>query len=266
MLKVLSVPRFRLLAPVALLLMSITSAALSDDQSGALPEQVVSVQASTSDGTTRLLTAPHTGRTVCEVADATPVLFVNPADHGPHKYARVEVLDGDCAGERGYLPWTALDLTPTVDTPRTGMTYFNLTPDGVAIGGYDPVAYLTVGKATQGEPTHALRWAGVTWRFASADNRALFMAAPGRYAPAYGGWCAMGMAGGQVVQVDFVDGWSVFDGRLHLNADASVNQRWRRTAGRLVKKADDKWPDARNRILEGRAVIFQPSSAPELYQ
>lgn len=222
--------------------------------------------ASVPGGTGRLLTAPHTGKIICDLADTTPVLFFTQANHGPHKYARVEVLEGGCVGKQGYLSWGSLDPEPTADTVRAGMAYFNATRDGVAIGGYDPVAYLVDSKATRGEPSHALRWAGITWWFASKDNKTLFVAEPGKYAPAYGGWCSMGMAGGQVVDVDFVNGWSVYDGKLHLNADSSVNQRWRRTAGRFVKKADTRWPAVRKDILEGRASIFQPSSAPELYQ
>lgn len=264
--KRLTTSRFRLMVPIVLLLCCMASAVRSDTQSGPPPEQIVGVKASVPGGSARLLTAPHTGRKICDVADITPVLFLKRADHGPHKFARVEILEGDCAGEQGYLSWDSLNPTPTADTARAGMTYFNATPDGIAIGGYDPVAYLMDHKAARGAPAHALRWAGITWWFASNDNKAQFVAEPGKYAPAYGGWCSMGMAGGQVVNVDFVDGWSVHDGRLHLNADSSINHRWRRAAGRLVEKADGKWPAARKDILEGRATIFQPSSASELYQ
>ena len=62
-------------------------------------------------------------------------------------------------------------------------------PGGVALGGYDPVAYQTTGKATPGDPAITGIWNGVTWRFASAMNMKKFMKAPGKFAPQTGGFC-----------------------------------------------------------------------------
>ena len=68
------------------------------------------------------------------------------------------------------------------------------TRDGLAIRGIDPVAYFTEGAPVPGDPAHALDWNGATWRFASAENRARFDAAPERHAPRYGGFCAWAVA------------------------------------------------------------------------
>jgi hypothetical protein len=62
-----------------------------------------------------MLSAPHTGKKTCEVPASTPIRFIGRANHGPHRYARVEVLEGDCAGEQGYVPWTTLDPEPVED-------------------------------------------------------------------------------------------------------------------------------------------------------
>ena len=61
---------------------------------------------------------------------------------------------------------------------------------GVAVGGYDPVAYFTVGKPVPGKADITVTHEGATWRFASAANRDAFKAEPAKYAPQYGGHCA----------------------------------------------------------------------------
>jgi YHS domain-containing protein len=68
---------------------------------------------------------------------------------------------------------------------------------GVAIEGYDTVAYFTDGKATRGSEEFAYDWLGVTWLFANAEHRDLFAEQPVQYAPQYGGHCAMGTAFGR---------------------------------------------------------------------
>jgi len=57
-----------------------------------------------------------------------------------------------------------------------------------AIGGYDTVAYFTVGKPVKGSKEFTHQWNGANWHFSSAENRDLFKSAPGKYAPQYGGY------------------------------------------------------------------------------
>ncbi|MFW6313865.1 MAG: YHS domain-containing (seleno)protein [Spirochaetota bacterium] len=64
------------------------------------------------------------------------------------------------------------------------------TTDGVAIEGYDPVAYLTLGEPTQGSDAYVHEWDGAQWWFASAEHLGMFEADPQRYAPRYGGYCS----------------------------------------------------------------------------
>ncbi len=75
-------------------------------------EQVVLVKSSTPGQPVKLLTAPHTGEAICQIEDEMPVSFIKRANHGPHKYAKVQVQDGACAGEEGYVAWTTLDPKP----------------------------------------------------------------------------------------------------------------------------------------------------------
>ncbi len=78
----------------------------------------------------------------------------------------------------------------------------NKTVFGTALKGYDPVAYHTVGKPVEGSRRISYKWRNATWRFASMKHRDLFAADPNRYAPAYGGYCAYGMAQGAKVDID----------------------------------------------------------------
>ena len=64
----------------------------------------------------------------------------------------------------------------------------------VAIKGYDPVAYFTEGRPTKGLPEFSYDWLGATWQFSNAGNRDAFASEPIRYAPQYGGFCALGTA------------------------------------------------------------------------
>lgn len=68
---------------------------------------------------------------------------------------------------------------------------------GLAIGGYDPVSYVTGGVPIIGRPIHEAEWSGSTWRFASAANRAIFLDDPGRYAPRLGGYDPIGVMEGR---------------------------------------------------------------------
>lgn len=62
--------------------------------------------------------------------------------------------------------------------------------NGLAIGGFDCVAFRTEKKAVSGQAAFALSWGGANWAFKSAENRAAFAADPAKYAPGYNGCCA----------------------------------------------------------------------------
>ena len=122
-----------------------------------------------------------------------------------------------------------------------GGPIFSGRDDGVAIKGADPVAYHTQGKAVQGVPEHSTTWSGRTWHFASAENRERFEADPARYAPRYGGFCAYAAAQGQKVKIE-PEAWSIVDGRLYLNYDLNVRDRWDANQAEYIAAADRRWP------------------------
>ena len=71
--------------------------------------------------------------------------------------------------------------------------------DGMAIRGYDPVAYFTMSKPVKGDASHSSDYNGATWAFSSAENKALFDADPAKYAPKYGGYCAYAVSKGATI-------------------------------------------------------------------
>lgn len=86
-----------------------------------------------------------------------------------------------------FIPISAAVL---VGTPSVGLAKdpVNTTFSGVAVEGYDPVAYFTAAKPIKGQKKFEYRWQGAKWRFSSAENLELFKAAPEKYAPQYGGY------------------------------------------------------------------------------
>ncbi|UEM02859.1 YHS domain-containing protein [Skermanella rosea] len=111
----------------------------------------------------------------------------------------------------------------------------------VAVGGYDPVAYFTQGRPVEGSKEFSTRWMDAEWRFASAANRDLFIAAPEKYAPQYGGYCAWAIAQNKTASGD-PKLWKVVDGKLYLNYDQDVQQRWEKDIPGFIASADRNWP------------------------
>jgi YHS domain-containing protein len=117
----------------------------------------------------------------------------------------------------------------------------NIDASGLALQGYDPVAYFTDGRPVKGKAEFAARHEGATYRFASAANRDAFVAAPAKYAPQYGGYCAFGMASGYQAPIE-PDAWTIVDGKLYLNYNRSVRSRWSSDVPGYIRKADGHWP------------------------
>jgi len=112
---------------------------------------------------------------------------------------------------------------------------------GLAISGYDPVAYIAEGRARRGASAYHADWRGSRWLFVSSANRDAFLAEPDRYAPRYGGWCAYGMAHGYKAPID-PEAWTVVGDRLYLNYSKSVRRTWLGDVPGFLAKADAHWP------------------------
>jgi hypothetical protein len=112
---------------------------------------------------------------------------------------------------------------------------------GLALKGYDAVAYFTDGKAVAGSRNFTHQWHGVEWRFASAANRDAFAAEPAKYAPQYGGFCAWAVANGYTAEID-PTAFKVVENRLYLNYSKSVQRDWEKDVPGNISKADGNWP------------------------
>lgn len=120
---------------------------------------------------------------------------------------------------------------------------YNLAEGALALGGYDPVAYVVDGKAQKGREDLTSQYRSVTYRFSSAAHRQQFAANPDPYVPAYGGWCATAMADGRKVEIDPAN-FKVTNGRLLLfykgwRGDAL--KAWNKDEQNLTVKADAAW-------------------------
>lgn len=112
---------------------------------------------------------------------------------------------------------------------------------GLAVDGYDSTAYFTDARHEEGSSDHTFEWKGATWRFASKTDRDLFAAAPGSYAPQYGGYCSNQMSLGNLSDID-PGVWLIHDGKLYLFGHDAGRIRWETTGvADRIKDADRHW-------------------------
>ena len=116
---------------------------------------------------------------------------------------------------------------------------------GIAINGYDPVAYFTDAKPVEGSAEFTSEYMGATFQFASAENRDTFAADPEAYAPQYGGYCAYAVSKGYTATTS-PNAWTVHDGKLYLNFNKAVRALWSRDIPGNIELGDGNWP----RVLE----------------
>ena len=112
---------------------------------------------------------------------------------------------------------------------------------GVAINGYDPVAFFNAEKPVHGNPAIQTKHQGATYLFSSEKNKDLFEKNPTNYTPQYGGYCAYGIAVGAVFPVD-ISTWQVRDGKLYLNLNPEILKAFNKDFKANIAKADENWP------------------------
>jgi len=123
------------------------------------------------------------------------------------------------------------------------VSQFNLE-NGVAIKGYDPVAYFAEHKAIKGQKEFSIVLDGVTYYFSSVANKETFIKHPMNYEPQYGGWCAYAMGEtSEKVEVD-PETFKIVNGKLYLFYNGLFNNtlpKWNRAEVNLKMKADKNW-------------------------
>lgn len=134
------------------------------------------------------------------------------------------------------------------DSVNTG--YFG----GVAIMGYDTVAYFTEGKAVKGSEEFSYEWLGTPWHFANKKHQEMFMSEPTKYAPQYGGYCAGEVALNESVTVNVdPEAFKIIDGKLYLIYDEGNAAAFADNADDLIPKGDAKWP-----VVEAKLAVDEP--------
>ncbi len=117
----------------------------------------------------------------------------------------------------------------------------NVNDQGVAIEGYDPVAYFTDQKAVKGNPEIRAAHGGAIYWFASTEHKALFEANPAKYKPEFGGWCAYAASIDALSPVD-PNFWEIKEGRLLLQHNQRAWDLWHKDPDNNLVKADQNWP------------------------
>ena len=131
----------------------------------------------------------------------------------------------------------------TVESPAAAIQHYNLGVDRIALGGYDPVSYFAENQALKGRKEISARHRGVTYYFASEENKKLFTESPEKYVPTYGGWCATAMAKGEKVEIDPAN-FKITNGRLFLfykGLWGNALKDWNKDEASLTAKADTNW-------------------------
>lgn len=121
---------------------------------------------------------------------------------------------------------------------------FNLSNNGLAIQGYDAVAYYLDHKAIKGNPALSLHFEGITYYFSSQQHKDAFRAAPSKFEPQFGGWCAYAMgSSGEKVDID-PETFKIVNGKLYLFYNRYFNntlKTWNKDEARLLNKANENW-------------------------
>ncbi|MEO0483211.1 MAG: peroxiredoxin-like family protein [Planctomycetota bacterium] len=145
-------------------------------------------------------------------------------------------------GPHSFVPQAQAAAVQTASS----IEHYNITRKGLAIDGYDPVAYFPEGggKATKGKKSLQLDHAGVTYRFANQANLDRFRNDPNRYRPAYGGWCAWAMTTGDKTDINPKSFRIADDGRLLLFYNGllgNTRKQWGDQDATLAPKSDGHW-------------------------
>ena len=140
-------------------------------------------------------------------------------------------------------------LTAMVGDLVAGGTQDLYVENGIALSGYDPVAYHTQEDAVMGSDQYTVEWQGAVWYFVNQDHADSFASEPEKYQPRYGGFCAFGVAKGYRMKPDMT-AWEIHDGQLYLYFDESVGDDFAEDRSALTQQADTNWPSNAVEVTE----------------
>lgn len=149
---------------------------------------------------------------------------------------------------KSLVAGAALSVSLATATLAAGVDV-NASSTGLAMQGYDPVAYFTEGAPTKGDYRISAVYNDATYRFASEENKATFEANPDAYAPAYGGYCAFGTAMGFKFDGD-PNHWKIVDNVLYLNLSKDIQERWEGDIPGFIEQAAAQWDNIEDKTPE----------------
>lgn len=141
--------------------------------------------------------------------------------------------------------WTGIVELSAATTERIVTDYRT----GLAISGFDPVAYFTATKALHGRPELETRHAGANWRFINEGNRAAFMANPEVYMPVFGGYDPMGVIRGVAVS-GHPEIWLIAGEKLYLFRNPQARETFAAEPDKFIAAANRKWPEVKSTLTE----------------
>ena len=152
---------------------------------------------------------------------------------------------------------TAAGCAPLVtQSPGEGLSPVNAVSDGedkhLILFGHDVVSYFTDHKHQLGSPQIRTVYKGVTFRFASAEHKAMFDASPEKYIPQFGGYCSNGIVYGIPWGGD-ADTWEIFDGKLYIFGGKGSHDAFMLDVPRNLALANKYW----NEEVNGSNAFFQ---------
>ena len=142
----------------------------------------------------------------------------------------------------------ALSCLPAQAGTPGSTSAVNVDADGLALGGYDAVAYFDTGRPTHGMVALAASYNGARYLFASEAHRKTFLANPQKYVPEFGGFCAVGTSFGEKVDVDPETG-KVVKGKLYLNNSPKVAATFDKDQLGTISRAEHNWPIVKDKPL-----------------
>ena len=144
----------------------------------------------------------------------------------------------------------------TAQNPSGKYTPVNAVAEGtdarVMLKGADVVAYFVSNKFQQGLPQFSSRYEDISFRFASAENKALFDKQPAKYLPEFGGYCANGIVYGIPWGGD-ADTWKMIDGKLYIFGGQASKDGFEIDEKKNLALAESYWKDE----VAGNNSFFQ---------
>ena len=134
-----------------------------------------------------------------------------------------------------------LTLFSTLSAMASAKELLNVDGNGVAIQGYDPVAFFTDSRPLKGNSQFQSEYRGAKYYFVSAEHKVSFDKEPAKYEPQFGGYCAYGASIGRKAPIK-IDAWQIVNGRLLMQYDLDIKDKFNRDQQGNLRRADQNWP------------------------